>query len=157
MCKPGSPPKTADRSGSNQNAVNMEGFHVGHMNIILSGSTVIILLGVFLFLWYWKTGKASCCSSSTASPSPPTTSYLHPSPPLYFPPSAPPALLPPSHVVDMQTQQASAPSFQAPVISPSSPPSTTSLRDLEVSVAKLYAIVNTQAAATREMDTNNQN
>ena len=61
------------------------------------------------------------------------------------------------HVVEMQTQQASAPSFQAPVISPSSPPSTTSLRDLEVSVAKLYAIVNTQASATREMDTNNQN
>ena len=34
---------------------------------------------------------------------------------------------------------------------------TTSLRDLEVSVAKLYAIVNTQASATREMDTINQN
>ena len=34
---------------------------------------------------------------------------------------------------------------------------TTSLRDLEVSVAKLYAIVNTQAAANREKDTINQN
>ena len=34
--------------------------------------------------------------------------------------------------------------------------STTSLRDLEVSVAKLYAIVNSQAAAIRDKDTNNQ-
>ena len=34
---------------------------------------------------------------------------------------------------------------------------TTSLRDLEVSIAKLYALVNTQVAATREMDTINQN
>ena len=45
-------PPPQDNSGSNQNVVNMEGFHVGHMNIILSGSTVIILLGVALFLWY---------------------------------------------------------------------------------------------------------
>jgi len=41
-----------------------------------------------------------------------------------------PALTHSSHVVDMQTQQASATSFQAPVISPSSPPATTSLREL---------------------------
>ena len=57
----------------------------------------------------------------------------------------------------MQTQQASAPSSQAPGISPSSPPSAASLRDLEVSVAKLYAVVNAQASAGREMDTINQN
>ena len=154
MCKPGSPPKTADRSGSNQNAVNMEGFHVGHMNIILSGSTVIILLGVFLFLWYWKTGKASCCSASTASPSLPTTSYLHPSPPLYFPPSAPPALLPPSHVVDMQVQQAtpsSHPSTTSPPHSSGQP--STSIHELQLSVAKLYAIVNAQAEINRDKDT----
>ena len=154
MCKPGSPPKTADRSGSNQNAVNMEGFHVGHMNIILSGSTVIILLGVFLFLWYWKTGKASCCSASTASPSLPTTSYLHPSPPLYFPPSAPPALLPASHVVDMQVQQAtpsSHPSTTSPSHSSGQP--STSIHELQLSVAKLYAIVNAQAEINRDKDT----
>ena len=154
MCKPGSPPKTADRSGSNQNAVNMEGFHVGHMNIILSGSTVIILLGVFLFLWYWKTGKASCCSASTASPSLPTTSYPHPSPPLYFPPSAPPALLPPSHVVDMQIQQAttsSHPSTTSPSHSSAQP--STSIQELQLSVAKLYAIVNAQAEINRDKDT----
>ena len=61
------------------------------------------------------------------------------------------------HVVEMQAQQATAPSFQPPVSSPSSSPPTTSLRDLEVSIAKLYAIVNTQAAANREKDTIDQN
>ena len=66
-----------DNSGSNQNAVNMEGFHVGHMNIILSGSTVIILLGVALLLWYWKAGRTGCCATSSVPPAqPPTTSPM---------------------------------------------------------------------------------
>ena len=154
MCKPDSPPKTADGSGSNQNAVNMEGFHVGHMNIILSGSTVIILLGVLLFLWLWKRGNASCCLSPTASPGLPTTTYYNPSPPLNFPPSAPPALPSHSHVVDMQVQQASTsslPSITSP--SPSSALQSTSIQELQLSVAKLYAIVNAQAENYRDKDT----
>ena len=153
MCKASPLPMVPDFSGSNQNAVNMEGFHVGHMNIILSGSTVIILPGVALFLWYWKTWKSGCCATSARPPAQTPTTFNQASLPLHFLPSAPPALTHPSHVVGMQAQQTTAPSTMSP---PSSLP-ISSVRDLEVSIAKLYAIVNSQAAAIRDKDTNNQN
>ena len=101
--------------------------------------------------------EQSTDATSSVPPVQPPTTYNHASLPLHFLPSAPQALTHSSHMVEMQAQQATAPSFQPPVSSPSSPLPTTSLRDLEVSTAKLYAIVNTQAAANREKDTINQN
>ena len=129
------------------NAVNLEGFHVGHMNVILSGSTIIILLGVALFLWFWKKGKSGCCANP-ARPSalPPTTYNQACLPlPLHYLPSAPPApqaVANSSHVVEIEAQPTVAPT----TTSTSSIQPTSSVSELEASVAKLYAIVNAQAA-----------
>ena len=121
--------------------IAMEGFHV------------LILLGVALFPWYWKTGKSGCCATPARPPAQTPTTFNQASLPIHFLPSAPPALTHPSHVVRMQAQQTTAPS----TMSPSSSPPISSVRDLEVLVAKLYAIVNSQAAAFRDKDTNNPN
>ena len=143
MCKASPPPRTSESSGSNLNAINLEGFHVGHMNFILSGSTIVILLGVALFLWFWKKGNSGCCATPARPPALPSTTYNQASLPLHYLPSAPPARTNLSHIVGMDAQPTVAPSTMP---SSSSPP-TSSVRELEASVSKLYAIVNSQAAA----------
>ena len=156
MCKASPTPKASESSGSTLNAINLEGFHVGHLNVILSGSSIIILLGVALFLWFWKKGKSGCCANP-ARPSalPPTTynqaclplplHYLTPAPP------APPAVTNPSHAVEMEAQPTVAPTTTSTSSThPSSPVS-----ELEASVAKLYAIVNAQAAALSDKNSIN--
>ena len=152
MCKASPPPRASESSGSTLNAINLEGFHVGHMNVILSGSTIIILLGVALFLWFWKKGKSGCCATQAGPSALPSTTYNQAALPLplHYLPSAPPAVTIPSHVVEMEVQPTVAPSTSS-----SSSQPTSSVRELEASVAKLYAIVNAQAAALSDKNTNN--
>ena len=153
MCKASPPPRASESSGSTLNAINLEGFHVGHMNVILSGSTIIILLGVALFLWFWKKGKSGCCANPARPSALPPTTYNQaclPLPPHYLP-SAPPAVTNTSHAVEMEVQPTVAPT----TMSTSSSQPTSSVRELEASVAKLYAIVNAQAAALSDKNSNN--
>ena len=156
MCKASPTPKASESSGSTLNAINLEGFHVGHLNVILSGSSIIILLGVALFLWFWKKGKSGCCANpALPSALPPTTynqaclplplHYLTPAPP------APPAVTNTSHAVEMEAQ----PTVASTTTSTSSTQPTSSVRELEASVAKLYAIVNAQAAALSDKNSIN--
>ena len=151
MCKPGYIPRASESSGSHLNAINLEGFHVGHMNVILSGSTIIILIGIALFLWFWKKGNSGCCATLARPPALPSTTYNQASLPLplHYLSSAPPAVTNPSHVVGMEVQPTVAPSS----MSSSSSQPTSSVRELEASVSKLYAIVNSQAAALSDKNT----
>ena len=156
MCKASPTPKASESSGSTLNAINLEGFHVGHMNVILSGSTIIILLGVALFLWFWKKGKSGCCANPARPSALPPTTYNQACPPLplhYLPPAppAPPAVTNTSHAVEMEAQ----PTVASTTTSTSSTQPTLSVRELEASVAKLYAIVNAQAAALSDKNSIN--
>ena len=147
MCKASPTPRASESSGSTLNAINLEGFHVGHMNVILSGSTIIILLGVALFLWFWKKGKTGCCANPARPSALPPTTYNQACLPLplhYLPsaPPAPPAVTNTSHVVEIEAQ----PTVASTTTSTPSTQPTSSVSELEASVAKLYAIVNAQAA-----------
>ena len=107
------------------------------------GGTLGLFLG-FSLMTIWD-GAQFLCSASKPCCSPIKLHYLTPAPP------APPAVTNPSHAVEMEAQ----PTVASTTTSTSSTQPTSSVRELEASVAKLYAIVNAQAAALSDKNSIN--